>query len=470
MLHILLRVIEARLRQRSGCARGRLGAVSFVQRFGSALNAHVHFHCCVIDGVFAVGEDGQVHFAEAAALTPEDLAAVQQQVRARVLRWFARAGISTPPMRATWPAGTTAGASRWMPRCASKAADRAGLERLLRYCARPPFALERLEQLADDQLVYRFPRPQPDGRTELRLTPLELIERLAALIPPPRLHRHRYHGAGTQLAAARAGHRTGSPAATAHAQRPPSHAPRARRRAISGRAAGAHLRDFAAALCAVRGRVRIIAFVIDAPAVNDPGAHPARPEAADAHRLPHRRAGHALPGRSPVGSRTHALAGGGLRLSHCVGATRRAKSTEPANRPQPSGRPPQPGCVNAHGFSLHAAVRCGAHQRKELERLCRYITRPAIANQRLKRNPAGQVVLQLKSPWRDGTTHIVMSPLELMQRLAALVPRPRLHLIRFHGVLAPHANLRAQIVPSEPVNAHEACDSTRPHLPWRRRA
>ena len=58
----------------------------------------------------------------------------------------------------------------------------------------------------------------------------------------------------------------------------------------------------------------------------------------------------------------------------------------------------RPGCVNAHGFSLHAAVRCGAHQRKELERLCRYITRPAIANERLKRNNAGQVVLQLKSP------------------------------------------------------------------------
>src|SRR3954467_564927 len=96
-----------------------------------------------------------------------------------------------------------------------------------------------------------------------------------------------------------------------------------------------------------------------------------------------------------------------------------------------------------HGFSLDAAVRCGAHQRKELERLCRYITRPAIANERLKRNRAGQLVLQLKSPWRDRATHIVMSPLELMQRLAGLVPRPRLHLIRFHGVLAPHAKLRA---------------------------
>ena len=62
--------------------------------------------------------------------------------------------------------------------------------------------------------------------------------------------------------------------------------------------------------------------------------------------------------------------------------------------------------------------------------------------ERLKRNRAGQVVLQLKSAFKDGTTHIVMSPLELMQRLAALVPRPRLHLIRFHGVLAPNAKLR----------------------------
>jgi hypothetical protein len=87
-------------------------------------------------------------------------------------------------------------------------------------------------------------------------------------------------------------------------------------------------------------------------------------------------------------------------------------------------------CAHAHGFSLHAAVRIDAHQRKELERLCRYITRPAIANERLSRNSKGQGVLQLKSPYRDGTTHIVMSAQEFMQRLVALVPRPRLHLSR----------------------------------------
>ena len=104
-------------------------------------------------------------------------------------------------------------------------------------------------------------------------------------------------------------------------------------------------------------------------------------------------------------------------------------------------------CVNAQGFSLHAEVRCAMNQRHKLERLCRYITRPAIAHERLKRNSAGDVVLQLKSPYQDGTTHIVLSPLEFMQRLATLVPRPRLNLIRFHGVLAPNAKLRSEIIP-----------------------
>jgi len=60
--------------------------------------------------------------------------------------------------------------------------------------------------------------------------------------------------------------------------------------------------------------------------------------------------------------------------------------------------------VNAHGFSLRAAVRWRADQRKELEQLCRYISRPPIANERLKRNRSGQAVLQLKSPYKDGTT------------------------------------------------------------------
>ena len=129
-------------------------------------------------------------------------------------------------------------------------------------------------------------------------------------------------------------------------------------------------------------------------------------------------------------------------------------------------------CVNAHGFSLHAGVRCTMNQRKELEHLCRYITRPAIANERQTLNDAGQVVLALKTPHRDGTTHIVMSPLEFMQRLAALVPWPRLNLIRFasfcfakylltpfHGVLAPNAKLRAEIIPDGMKNKSKPTDA-----------
>ena len=83
----------------------------------------------------------------------------------------------------------------------------------------------------------------------------------------------------------------------------------------------------------------------------------------------------------------------------------------------------QPLCADIDGFSLHAGVRVEAHDRKRLEQLCRYITRPALSDQRIQLNAAGQVELKLKTPWRDGTTHLVMSPLEFMQRLAALVPQ-----------------------------------------------
>ena len=87
--------------------------------------------------------------------------------------------------------------------------------------------------------------------------------------------------------------------------------------------------------------------------------------------------------------------------------------------------------ADSKGFSLHAAVRCTAEDRQALEQLCRYLTRPSLANERVQTNAAEQVLLKLKTAWRDGTTQLVMSPLEIMQRLAARVPRPMLHLIGF---------------------------------------
>ena len=114
------------------------------------------------------------------------------------------------------------------------------------------------------------------------------------------------------------------------------------------------------------------------------------------------------------------------------------------------GRNPEVAVVGQEQWEVIREVRVEAHDRKRLEQLCRYITRPALSDERVQVNAAGQVELKLKTPWRDGTTHLVLSPLEFMQRLAALVPRPRLHLIRFHGVLAPNAKLRSLVVPQGP--------------------
>ena len=64
------------------------------------------------------------------------------------------------------------------------------------------------------------------------------------------------------------------------------------------------------------------------------------------------------------------------------------------------------------GFSLHAGVAARADQRQKLERLCRYINRPAISEKRLSLTPNGNVRYQLKTPYRDGTTHVIFEPLD----------------------------------------------------------
>jgi Putative transposase len=148
VLHIFLRVIERHLQQTSpGAGPGaRFGAVSFVHRFDASLNRHVHFHCCVIDGMFECGPVGEVQFRPAQALTPEALAAGAVQVRRRVLRWFALRGlleaVDVKSMLGWEHGGFSLDAA---VRIAGD--DRAGLKRLLRYCARPAFALERLTGL-----------------------------------------------------------------------------------------------------------------------------------------------------------------------------------------------------------------------------------------------------------------------------------------------------------------------------------
>ena len=98
-------------------------------------------------------------------------------------------------------------------------------------------------------------------------------------------------------------------------------------------------------------------------------------------------------------------------------------------------------------MSLHADVAVPARDRRRLERLCRYVARPPLAHERLEVKPDARLALRLKTRWRDGTTHILMERHELLERLTPLVPPPRAHQVRYHGVLAPCASARARIVP-----------------------
>ena len=104
------------------------------------------------------------------------------------------------------------------------------------------------------------------------------------------------------------------------------------------------------------------------------------------------------------------------------------------------------------GFSLHAGVAVNTRERKTLERICRYISRPALSEARLELTDQGMVSYALKTAYRDGTTHVVFEPLDFMAKLAALVPRAANESdgaaqVRFHGVLAPNSRYRESVTP-----------------------
>ena len=107
-----------------------------------------------------------------------------------------------------------------------------------------------------------------------------------------------------------------------------------------------------------------------------------------------------------------------------------------------------PRCASVNGFSLHANTAIPAHRRDQLERLIRYTARGALSLERLEQDANGDLIYRFNRPWSDGTTGIKLSPLELLEKLAALVPVPRAHLVRYGGCLAPHSKLRAAIIPT----------------------
>ncbi len=100
------------------------------------------------------------------------------------------------------------------------------------------------------------------------------------------------------------------------------------------------------------------------------------------------------------------------------------------------------------GYSLHAERHISADDRQALERLCRYGARAPIANSRLSIRDNGDAVVELKRPLRDGRTHLTFSSVELLQKLAILIPPPGKHLTRYHGLFGPAHRFRSAIVPA----------------------
>ena len=103
-------------------------------------------------------------------------------------------------------------------------------------------------------------------------------------------------------------------------------------------------------------------------------------------------------------------------------------------------------CAMADGFNIHANVRIGPMGRDALERLCRYVLRPALCSGRLELLDDGRILARLKRRWSDGTWAKVFEPLDFLSKVTALIPLPRSNLLRYHGQFAPQGRWRAAIV------------------------
>ena len=248
VLGVFIRAVlgfERRRAARRGVRNGTGGAVTAIQRFGSALNTNVHFHTLAVQGVFAEGPDGALRFAPAAAPTDADVARLLATVRRRIVRLVTRHGIdleqpsreaeATDERRLDFPAyadiqgaavvgrvatGKRAGAAVARVGLGSMredtvvrvplhahiegfdlhagvavpAGDRKRLEHLCRYVLRPPIAQERLELTAEGKVLLRLRRPWGDGTRAIRFEPIELLEKLASMVPKPRVNLLLYHG------------------------------------------------------------------------------------------------------------------------------------------------------------------------------------------------------------------------------------------------------------------------------------
>jgi hypothetical protein len=229
---------RSRAKKLHGVEGGAPGAITLIQRFGGSLNLHVHFHTVFLDGVFTRDESLRVHFLPLPPPSREELDAVVRRIQKRALTWLRKHGYTSEDVearsndeedvaieacariamhRGTFaklaneapsdgvPVGTVAEEPKLVAFLAEHegwnlhagvhipAGDDLGRERLLRYGARPPLALDRLRRLPDGRITYRVKYARTRSKHRV-MTPLEMLARLAALIPPPRYPLIRFHG------------------------------------------------------------------------------------------------------------------------------------------------------------------------------------------------------------------------------------------------------------------------------------
>jgi hypothetical protein len=99
------------------------------------------------------------------------------------------------------------------------------------------------------------------------------------------------------------------------------------------------------------------------------------------------------------------------------------------------------------GVNVHAGAAVPSRDRQRLERLCRYVARPPIAQDRLELTADGRCRYDFRHAWKNGVHAVLLHPLDFIARLCALIPPPRFHMLRYHGVLAAHAKARPEVVP-----------------------
>lgn len=229
-----IQLFQSRRAKRGGLGHCETGVITFIQRFGSALNLNIHFHSLIPDGVFLESEDGYLFYKQGQP-TREDLLAIVNKINKKVLKCAEKMGLLGDDCQQSFNEeslmdyadlsianksgfGERAGKNirrygvkrieveyddaysvnvdgfSLNARVCVSGGDREKLEKLIRYMARGPVASERLTESFPNQLLYKMKSVWKDGTTHVSFSPLDFIARLVALIPPPRMNMIRYHG------------------------------------------------------------------------------------------------------------------------------------------------------------------------------------------------------------------------------------------------------------------------------------